>query len=58
VLEPKQNPCFPFCSERCRAIDLSRWLNEDYRFVSESADDDDDGDASPAALRTPELPDA
>jgi uncharacterized protein len=21
----------PFCSERCKAIDLGRWLNEDYR---------------------------
>jgi endogenous inhibitor of DNA gyrase (YacG/DUF329 family) len=22
---------FPFCSERCRLLDLGRWLNEDYR---------------------------
>lgn len=24
-------PGYPFCSERCRLIDLGRWLNEDYR---------------------------
>jgi len=24
-------PNFPFCSERCKLIDLNRWLNEDYR---------------------------
>ena len=26
--EPK---AYPFCTERCRLVDLSRWLNEDYR---------------------------
>jgi endogenous inhibitor of DNA gyrase (YacG/DUF329 family) len=24
-------PSFPFCSERCRLIDLGRWLGEQYR---------------------------
>jgi uncharacterized protein len=24
-------PQFPFCSERCRLIDLGRWLGERYR---------------------------
>jgi endogenous inhibitor of DNA gyrase (YacG/DUF329 family) len=24
-------PQFPFCSERCRRIDLGRWLGEAYR---------------------------
>jgi endogenous inhibitor of DNA gyrase (YacG/DUF329 family) len=24
-------PRVPFCSERCRQIDLGKWLNEDYR---------------------------
>ena len=22
---------FPFCSSRCRKIDLGKWLNEDYK---------------------------
>jgi endogenous inhibitor of DNA gyrase (YacG/DUF329 family) len=30
----KERPFFPFCSERCRAIDLGRWVDEEYR-VSE-----------------------
>jgi endogenous inhibitor of DNA gyrase (YacG/DUF329 family) len=31
---------FPFCSERCRSIDLGRWLGERYRVeVSSSSDD-------------------
>jgi endogenous inhibitor of DNA gyrase (YacG/DUF329 family) len=25
------DPDFPFCSERCRLIDLGRWANEEYR---------------------------
>lgn len=34
---------FPFCSERCRLIDLGQWLGEEYRVpgvkVSLPADD-------------------
>lgn len=25
------NPAFPFCSERCKAIDLGKWFNGEYR---------------------------
>jgi endogenous inhibitor of DNA gyrase (YacG/DUF329 family) len=40
-------PHLPFCSERCRRIDLGRWLGESYRIkgrdtsVPSAADDDD-----------------
>ena len=27
------NPSFPFCSERCKLIDLGKWLNEEHRIV-------------------------
>jgi endogenous inhibitor of DNA gyrase (YacG/DUF329 family) len=27
----KLPPNFPFCSSQCKAIDLGRWLNEEYR---------------------------
>jgi endogenous inhibitor of DNA gyrase (YacG/DUF329 family) len=27
----KDNPSRPFCSERCKVIDLGRWAGEDYR---------------------------
>jgi endogenous inhibitor of DNA gyrase (YacG/DUF329 family) len=26
-----ENKCFPFCSPRCKQVDLGRWLNEEYR---------------------------
>jgi len=26
-----QNPFRPFCSERCKLIDLGKWAGEDYR---------------------------
>jgi len=29
------NPYRPFCSERCRMIDLGQWLEEDYRVAGE-----------------------
>jgi len=25
------NPYRPFCSERCKLVDLGRWVNEEYR---------------------------
>jgi endogenous inhibitor of DNA gyrase (YacG/DUF329 family) len=30
----------PFCSERCRLLDLSRWLDGEYRVPGEPTDDD------------------
>ncbi len=36
ILNPKENPHRPFCSERCRMIDLSRWLDGEY-VISEPA---------------------
>jgi hypothetical protein len=29
-------PDFPFCSERCRMLDLGKWASEEYR-ISEPA---------------------
>jgi endogenous inhibitor of DNA gyrase (YacG/DUF329 family) len=30
----------PFCSSRCKTIDLGRWLDGDYRLPSEDAPDE------------------
>jgi len=44
ALPPRaENPSFPFCSERCRLVDLGHWLEEDYRI----AEQDDDGGGRP-----------
>ena len=45
----ENNPYRPFCSERCRLIDLGAWAQERYRIPAEEADDEidvgnDDGD--------------
>lgn len=29
------NPYRPFCSERCKMIDLGKWANEEYNIASE-----------------------
>ncbi len=49
VLPRAQNPVFPFCSERCRAVDLGKWLGGEFRVPVQSADDDEDGDGSGGA---------
>ena len=34
------NASFPFCSPRCRTVDLGKWLNEDYRVPVEEESDE------------------
>ncbi len=40
-----ENPFFPFCSDRCRAVDLGRWLGGEYRIAQRTPDEDEDGEA-------------
>jgi hypothetical protein len=32
------NPFKPFCSERCRLIDLGKWASDEYRIAGEKKD--------------------
>ena len=46
-IEWDDNPFRPFCSERCKLIDLGRWVSEEYRVpgkpvIPEPVDDDED----------------
>ena len=34
-------PDYPFCSKRCRMVDLGRWLNEDYKLAKPVTGDED-----------------
>ena len=34
---------FPFCSQRCKLIDLGAWLDADYKVISKSSEDLVDG---------------
>jgi endogenous inhibitor of DNA gyrase (YacG/DUF329 family) len=43
----KDNPDRPFCSERCRTIDLGTWASEDYRVSVPLADVDESVDQEP-----------
>ena len=43
VLPRAANESFPFCSERCRYIDLGKWLGEEYRISDHHSGGDDDG---------------
>lgn len=37
-----KNQAFPFCSVRCRLIDLGKWLGEEYRVPDEQAEATED----------------
>ncbi len=44
---PPKNPHVPFCSERCKLIDLGNWLGDGYRIAdSGSAASGSDGRSS------------
>jgi endogenous inhibitor of DNA gyrase (YacG/DUF329 family) len=36
-----QSPSRPFCSERCKQVDLGQWLNEEYSVASNNVIDFD-----------------
>lgn len=44
-----ENRSFPFCSQRCKVIDLGKWLSGDYRVPvrEEDGGDFDDGTMPP-----------
>lgn len=34
----EENPWRPFCSERCKLIDLGKWASEEYKIPEEKED--------------------
>lgn len=38
-LSAESHPYRPFCSKRCKLLDLSRWLSEEYRIAGEPVGD-------------------
>ncbi len=45
-LPREKNPAFPFCSARCKMVDLGRWLSEEYRVPGEPQTRDVDEEVS------------
>jgi len=39
--KPSTEASKPFCSERCRDVDLNRWLSDSYRIPATKDDDED-----------------
>ena len=40
--EFQNNPFRPFCSERCKLIDLGKWISGEYRIPVRSQDEQED----------------
>jgi hypothetical protein len=41
--DPSGSAALPFCGERCRQIDLARWLGERYTLPAYSLEDEGEG---------------
>jgi len=49
--EFRENPFRPFCSERCRLIDLGNWISGSYSIPEEQSEEsEDEGASSPEDL--------
>jgi uncharacterized protein len=46
---PSTRESYPFCSERCRNLDLSRWLSGSYAIPVAEDETKADGDEAPPA---------
>ena len=45
AVDLQRTPTVPFCSERCRLVDLGRWLDEGYAVPVPRRPDEDDVEA-------------
>ena len=43
--QPAEWPDYPFCSAKCRKIDLGRWLGEKYRVPAEDQKEATEGES-------------
>lgn len=41
----EENPFRPFCSDRCRLMDLGKWAAGEYRIEGEEKPSEEDGEA-------------
>ena len=52
-----ENKAFPFCSARCKQVDLAKWLTGEYRIeTNELPDESSNGDHQLAAGNRKETP--
>jgi endogenous inhibitor of DNA gyrase (YacG/DUF329 family) len=42
------NPFRPFCSERCKLVDLGKWISEGYRVPTTTSDEEEDAPPPPS----------
>jgi endogenous inhibitor of DNA gyrase (YacG/DUF329 family) len=56
VVDSDRDEHFPFCSERCRTLDLGAWSSEKYRIASRAFDESEPDEDSPVQS-SPESPD-
>ena len=53
VYDPR-NPWRPFCSQRCRDVDLGAWASGEYRLPAQG-ENEGDGEAQAGAAATPPI---
>ena len=49
--KPSVRETYPFCSKRCKDVDLNRWLSGTYVIAGPPIEDDEDGLSGPDETR-------
>jgi endogenous inhibitor of DNA gyrase (YacG/DUF329 family) len=49
AFEKNESPALPFCSARCRQVDLGRWLGESYSLPIYRFDDEEPDEEQPSS---------
>lgn len=49
-VEREGNPWRPFCSERCKLVDLGTWVDEEYIIPGEKSSEEDQKEADAVQL--------
>ena len=52
----ESKPFLPFCSNRCRLVDLGRWLNEEHTLPCAPDEEEEEETADASSGSTPKLP--
>ncbi|HWR58895.1 MAG TPA: DNA gyrase inhibitor YacG [Thermodesulfovibrionales bacterium] len=47
----QENPSKPFCSERCKLLDLGKWASEEYRIEGKQEEVEDEGQEEKESIK-------
>jgi endogenous inhibitor of DNA gyrase (YacG/DUF329 family) len=54
--QSREEKFYPFCSERCKLVDLGRWIDGKYRIITELKSEDEERKTEDGEMKTVDNP--